>query len=287
MTELTDDQLKAIAERLKKDVDAYCADTMNDKFRTHLGMSGIGGDCRRKPWADFRWLKLEKKTGRTLRLLKRGHDEEAKIIAYLRGCGWIIKDRDEHGNQYKASGVNGHYGGSCDGFAAHPDYRTADGELIWFVLEIKTSQTGSAFTKLSEVGMADHKPVHFVQASSYARKFNLRYILYAAVNKNDDDIFWQIVKADYALAEDHEAIAADIINSPVAPPKVSNNRTHVACRMCHYPDICHSGQAPQKNCRSCRHSTPVENKQWHCALANAILPKDFIPVGCDAYERIV
>ncbi len=44
--------------------------------RPHMGVSGIGNECDRYLWLNFRWAATPKFTGRILRLSRRGHLEE-------------------------------------------------------------------------------------------------------------------------------------------------------------------------------------------------------------------
>ena len=44
----------------------------NDRFRQHLGMSGIGDDDERKSWLNFRWSLPSPFKGRMLRLFDTG-----------------------------------------------------------------------------------------------------------------------------------------------------------------------------------------------------------------------
>ena len=48
--------------------------------RSHMGASELGHACERWLWLKFRWMVIEKFEGRTLRLFRRGHNEEATIL---------------------------------------------------------------------------------------------------------------------------------------------------------------------------------------------------------------
>ena len=47
-----------------------------EDWRDHLGMSGINHDCERKIFYDFHWTSKSQRSGRVIRLLKRGSREE-------------------------------------------------------------------------------------------------------------------------------------------------------------------------------------------------------------------
>ncbi|WBF77029.1 hypothetical protein PSV3_00328 [Septimatrevirus PSV34] len=78
---------KALAKRIKEDIDEYCVRTYDGGHRRHLGASLIGDECKRKLWYIFRWCFREQTDGRKQRLFNRGHREEARFIEWLEGIG--------------------------------------------------------------------------------------------------------------------------------------------------------------------------------------------------------
>lgn len=89
---------KALAKRIKDDIDQYCVDTYDGGHRWHLGGSLIGDECKRKLWYIFRWVLHEKTTGRQQRLFNRGHREEDRFIEWLEGIGVQVWADDLHNN---------------------------------------------------------------------------------------------------------------------------------------------------------------------------------------------
>ncbi|QBZ71737.1 hypothetical protein [Pseudomonas phage KP1] len=191
--------------------------------------------------------------------------------------------------QYRVSAVMGHFGGSLDGIAILPErYGIKDPVL----LEFKTNGTGAGFNKLGDSGMSVAKPLHFAQTSTYGsdEAYRFTHVLYLNINKNDDSIHVEVVKLDWNLGDQMRNKAERIILSQVPPPRLSDNPTFRDCGWCAMKDICHKGAIPEKNCRSCAHARPVENKGWWCDLhspqANENIPKEVIPKGCDSYFPI-
>ena len=76
-----------LAAHIKRQIDIVSRETLAQKPRTHLGMSEVGERCKRKIWGKFRWLAFEEHDGKTLRLFRRGHEEEPKVIAWLEKVG--------------------------------------------------------------------------------------------------------------------------------------------------------------------------------------------------------
>ena len=186
-------------------------------------------------------------------------------------------------NQYRVSGCNGHFGGSLDCIIVFPErYRIAKAVLG----EFKTNGTGSGFNKLGESGMAVAKPEHFAQTSIYGKEYNFEYVLYMNINKNDDSLHVELCKLDHREAEILMKKAENIILAKVPPARISQSETFFKCKYCHFAPICFHNEPAEKNCRSCGHSTPIESGQWHCGIYNAIIPAEFIAVGCDQHSDI-
>jgi hypothetical protein len=271
----------ALAARISQEIDAYCERAYNDGHRNHLGASIIGKECDMQLWATFRWFGSKPFSGRMLRLFNRGHREEARFLEWLRGSGWTVWEADpETGKQFRISGVEGHYGGSCDGVGQHPEHGT-------FVLEFKTKATGSGFNKLCENGVAKQHPEHFTQMSVYGQKLDIKQGLYLSINKNDDSIHCEIVELDYSLAERMEVRAKDIIYAKTPPKRISASPTFWLCKFCDFVEPCHMGARPDKNCRSCVSAEPVENGEWFCNNHKSNIPKDFLPQGCTEWQSII
>lgn len=271
---------KQLATRILAKIDAYCETAYNDGHRSHLGASIIGKPCDYQLWASFRWLASEQFPARMLRLFNRGHREEARFLEWLRGSGWTVWDAAEDGKQIRVSGVDGHYGGSCDGVGQHPEFGT-------MLLEFKTKATGSGFNKLGSDGVEKQHPEHFIQMSTYGWKLNIPQALYLSINKNDDSIHCEIVDLDFALAERIEQRAKDIIYAKDAPKRVSSSETYWLCKNCTFVGQCHRNEAPEKSCRSCVNCKPVENGEWYCNFHKSNVPKEFLPQGCNKWQSII
>lgn len=240
--------------------DAYRQD--EEPFRTHMGASLIGGDCRRAIWYGFRWATKPNFEGRLMRLFNRGHIEEARFIAMLLMIGCQVYQQDENGKQFRISEYGGHFGGSGDGVAIGiPDVPAGTACL----LEFKTHNDKS-FKKLKEPGgVRAAKFEHYVQMQMYLRKMNLAVALYLAVNKNDDELYGEIVSLDSAFADTFFERAGKIIPIRVAPDKISKSPGWFACSWCDHKPVCHMGAAPERNCRTCDFAEPdMTDGTWKC-----------------------
>jgi len=274
------------------------ADTISDLFETasielfdekehrkHLGASLIGDPCKRKLWYSFRWCHREEFNGRMYRLFNRGHREEPAINKILRHIGFSVTDIDEvTGKQLRFSACDGHFGGSCDGVGYLPDRFKYPREMLF---EFKTSGD-NMFKKMVKEGVRKCKPVHFDQMCTYGKAFKIDYAIYIMVNKNDDRVHIEIVKLDWDRADALERKAAEIITATEPPERLSLNPAHMACKDCSMAGICHGGQSVEINCRSCRHSHPIEQSMWACDKNQNAgpIPDHIIKTGQACWEAI-
>lgn len=274
-----------LADLIAADVEAFCETYYEQGHRNHLGASEVGEPCWRQLWYKFRWVKLERHSGRMMRLFNVGHSAEPRFVTYLRGIGFEVREFDENGKQFRISGANGHYGGSLDGMCKAPARYELSEDLV-LLLEMKTNATGTKYSDVEKLGLAKAKPKHFAQMSQYGFAKGLKYGLYMIENKNDSDIIFKIVELDWNLGRQLADKASQIIFAKEPPPRISENPSMFDCKFCSYQGICHRGEQVEKNCRSCRNALPTENATWTCSLHNGVIPPDFIKSGCSDWLPI-
>jgi len=286
MINLSDHQERTkLIKRIEEDIDAACRAEFAEDPRTHLGASIIGHDCQAYAWNTFRWLKFEAFDGRMLRLFNRGHEEEKRFIRWLTIIGFEVKEVDsETQKQFRIVGSKGHFGGSLDAIMKAPVRYNLPHDLI-ILGEFKTHNDKS-FKKLKSKGMQVTKPMHFRQCCSYGRAYGFKFGLYCAVNKDTDELHFEIIEIDYRQADDLYRKADDIIFSKTRPPKIAQSATFGDCSWCDFKGLCHENEIPVKNCRSCINATPVDNAEWQCELWKELIPKEVIMVGCKQWRRI-
>lgn len=306
-------------------IDQATASEAESGFRSHLGGSLIGRACEREIWYGFRWTTKVVHQPRMLRLFARGQREEAQFVSMLRKAGVEVRefsqrlvlhpvngydllDWDYTGpidpeiedvsadeqhvllavkqnvkpKQWRISDIDGHFGGSLDGIAACFPEMPSDAEGL---LEFKTHNTKS-FVNLVQNGVKIAKPEHYKQMQIYMHKKGLKFAVYGAVNKNDDDLWWEFVEYDPKVGVELLAKATRIIHSKKPPDRISNSPAWYACKFCDHKRVCHFAEPPEKNCRTCEKSTPVADGKWFCSQWNNIIPGDFQLKGCEEYKAI-
>lgn len=263
--------------------DAY---RQNDTpFRSHLGASILGDECKRKIWYNFRWAVATRFSGRILRLFNRGHLEEARIISCLLMIGVKVFQQDTNGKQYRISFAGGHGGGSGDGVGIGiPDL---DPETAC-LLEFKTHNEKS-FKMVSEQGVRAAKFEHYVQMQLYMRRMGLAIALYVASNKNDDDLYMELVPLNPEMADQYVDLGTQIIFSPTPPKKLNESAGFFKCKWCDARNVCHKVVASEpmhRNCRTCRHSAPLQSGEWYCNMHAKVLSEEEQLRACATYEVI-
>lgn len=240
--------------------DAYRGVEKNP-FRSHLGASVIGKNCARQIWYGFRWYKRGNFVGRMLRLFNRGHLEEARVIASLLSIGVQVYQQDEHGRQFRISDAGGHFGGSGDGVGIGiPDLPPG----MPCLLEMKT-HANKYFVPLVKNGVKEEKFEHYVQMQIYMRKMNIHVALYCAVNKDNDEYYFEIVHIDTLTGDQFLDRGRQIIFLRDAPAKINNSPGWYECKFCDFSRICHFNIASdERNCRTCHWSQPLEDGTWAC-----------------------
>lgn len=249
--------------RIAAALDKYVLDSQDREYRTHLGASTLGDDCPRKVFYKWRWAGKEEFPARMLRLFNRGHREEPRIISLLRGAGFTVWDAGESGAmkaQMRISAFGGHFGGTPDGvILGLPGYEDTP-----FLLEMKTHAYDLFQTTVKDqVFSANFK--YYIQMQIYMLKLELEFALYIGVNKDNDEIYYEIVPFKKALAEKYLSIAGELVFARTPPPKISESPGWHGCKYCFAKSICHFDVMPDVNCRTCAYATPERDGTWSCA----------------------
>ena len=232
-----------------------------DAHRPHLGGSQIGVKCKRALWYQFRHMARPELDGRMLRLFETGDREEDRIVSNLRAVGVTVWDRDpETGRQIRFTAHDGHFALSLDGVGEGFKESSAP-----HTLEFKT-MSDKNFRATQSKGVQEVKPVYWAQCQVGMHLSGLERCAFIAVNKNTDDIYLERIKYDPAEAMHLIAKAGEIIFSDKPPEKISNDPAWYECKFCDYHAICHRGQPPEVNCRTCAHATPElgGDGAWTC-----------------------
>jgi len=262
--------------------------TNDDGARKHLGCSILGKPCDRSIWYSFRWATVPNHSQRLLRIFDRGQREEDRMLDMLVRAGAEVSRVDPAtGAQYRADLGVPHLGGSLDAIAVLPPSLTGWAVPVRVVVECKT-HGNSPFGQVSKKGVAAAYPAHYMQGMLYAYAHDIDYVLYMALNKNDETLYFELYAVDRVLAQRNVKRARDIISgeTPRIFARISTNPTSFACKFCDHGAVCHFGGQPRVSCRSCRHVKPTDASEWYCGKWNAVIPtKDDQLKACQAWEQ--
>ncbi|WP_257285153.1 PD-(D/E)XK nuclease family protein [Endozoicomonas sp. SESOKO1] len=250
-------------------------------FRAHLGGSLIGRPCDRELWYTFRWCTEVRHNGQLLRLFQTGHLAEDRFIKDLRNVGVKVHDTDPAtGKQFLVKACDGHFGGSFDGVGIG----FIEAPSTWHLIEMKTHGEKS-FNNLKKVGVREAKPEHYVQMQiyMYLAEPQLTRAFYMAVNKNNDELYGERIRLDPEVGKAIVNRASSIIVTDIPPTKIHEDPSWYQCKFCDHHGICHGEEAPVVNCRTCLHSTPIEDAAWHCARHDRELSKQEQLNGCEQH----
>lgn len=235
-------------------------DGRNTPHRPHLGCSIIGHPCDRHIWLSWRWAKAPAFPGRILRLFDTGKREEERLLQDLRDLGVELFTHDEEsGKQIGVSAHDGHLAGSVDGIGRG----FIEAPKSWAVLECKT-HSAKSYAKLVKEGVKTSKFQHYVQMQMYMGLLEIERALYLAQNKDDDSIYSEWIHFDKDCFEQHMYRAKTIIEMTSPPQRLSEDPSWYECKWCDHYTLCHGEQIADVNCRTCAHSSPAKEGQWHC-----------------------
>lgn len=267
----------ALGQILPQLEDAY--QEKDIQFRSHMGASLLGKQCKRDVWYSFNWVKEQGFTGRMIRLFNRGHLEEGRFIALLQQAGIQTWFKKEDGGQFAFSNARGHYGGSLDIVVKGiPEY-----EDIPMLCECKTHSEKS-FNKLMKLGVGDTKPEHVIQMNQYMGHYNLKMAVYFAVNKNTDEIYCELIHFDQTKFDREIQIATSLVERRTPPIRFTKESSHFMCKTCSFKEICWQRSLPQQTCRTCRHVVLENEGKWSCSKHNIpVLTKEMQYISCNSY----
>jgi len=267
---------------LKACDNALVAAQFDEKPRPYLGASSIGEACSRKLWYRLRWVR-ELFDAAALKRFRDGHITEQTVISQLRlkfevsDTQWGFKDIDDH--------FSGHIDGTIKGIIEAP--------ATEHLLEIKATsdkkfnQLKKAKLELGEkMALRKWNSVYYAQIVLYMYYKKLTRSFHVVSTAGGRDWMSVRTEADNGFAKSLIEKARRIIYANDAPEGISRDPAFFECKWCGMFDVCHKKKLPERNCRTCLHSTPSAQGLWHCDLHK--MPMDYNEqlVGCPSHAFI-
>lgn len=253
--------------------------------REYLGMSGLGAECERRLWLDFRWASAVRHNASTLKKFADGeHGEtlQAERLRRVSGINLLTLD-PETGRQFRFEGVRGHVAGHFDGSILG----LIQAPKTWHVWEHKQVEEKKQrrLEKLkADLGekqaLEAWDPVYYGQAVLYMHFSGIdRHYLTCSTPGGRHTISVR-TEANPVAASRLLVKAERIIDADRPPARISDDAGYFVCRMCDHRAVCHDGALPARNCRTCLSSTPVEGGQWQCDRFGKTLTRAEQNAGC-------
>lgn len=238
------------------------------RFSYYLGFSAIGKPCSRDLWYGFRWTVKSHFDAKSIKRFDDGNHGENVMAARLRLVPGIeLHTIDpETGKQFGFMDHGGHYRGRCDGVV----FGLLQAPRNWHVWEHKQTDDKNvtalarAKIKLGEKSaLFDWSETYWAQAQEYMARtgFDRHYMTVSSAGARTT--ISVRTEANPEEAERITAKAGQIINAPKPPSKISDDPSWWQCNFCDHKGLCHFGEPPELNCRTCLHSTAVDGG-WQC-----------------------
>lgn len=200
----------------------------NDKkVRDYIGASGIGAECLRQIWYEFKGFEAEEVPTKTRRTWAIGKHLEGLILDWISDTGIEIQrtwpDLEAEGMPY---------------FKGHLDSVWIKKGKAFAIIEIKTAKDAS-FNIFVKKGLSAWNPQYYAQIQSYMGMSGIHTAYILVLNKDNSEIFDELVEFDEIFYKQLCRKAFLIANTDSIPSRINNSPLWFQCKMCKFNKICH------------------------------------------------
>ncbi len=197
------------------------------RVRDYIGASGIGAECLRQIWYEFKGYEAEEVPTKTRRTWAIGRHLEGLILDWLTEAGFeIVRTWDD----LVAEGM--------PFFKGHLDSVLVKKGKAYAIVEIKTAKDAS-YNIFVKKGLRNWNPQYFAQVQSYMGMSGIHKTYILVLNKDSSDLCDELVPYDEIFYHMLKNKAQMIANANVAPPKINGSPLWYQCKMCKFNKICH------------------------------------------------
>lgn len=195
--------------------------------RDYIGASGIGAECLRQIWYEFKGTQAEAVPTKIRRTWAIGRHLESLILDWLSQIGieiqrsWIDLVADE-----------------MPYFKGHVDSVWMKKGMPFAIIEIKTAKDAS-YNIFIKKGLRTWNPQYYAQIQSYMGMSGIHKAYIMVLNKDSSDLADELVEFDPAFYQTLRNKAQMIANANVAPPKINGSPLWYQCKMCKFNKVCH------------------------------------------------
>lgn len=197
--------------------------------RSYMGASGLGVECARQLWYSFHTPKKEF-NALTLRKFAVGHALEPVVVEWLKKAGFTLYTVDSKGEQFGFE--DGVIGGHCDGVIKGIPFNEEEP----YLLEVKTANNfyWKEFNKSGIDGNERYKG----QVHIYMNKFKLKKCLFVVVNKDTQELYFEIVEYDEFEALRLLSRGHSLAVETEPPARHYESKSYFKCKYCSYYKEC-------------------------------------------------
>lgn len=280
---------KLLAEQIQADITATGA--RPGKYSWRIKPSNLGKECVAQLWYSFRWVRKTDIPAQLGNVFDAGNDTEPRLMAKLRRAGWEVLDEDpskahkESFRQWNFKALDGHMSAYLDGIGRHP-VRTGG---LWALIEAK-SYNKRRFGLLVSKGVQLSDFEYYVQVVIYLKAYDLPFCVFICECKDNGEEHVEIITRNDDIADRHMSIGQTVKNTRVRPARVAESAAFHKCKQCDFAGVCHLGEQPDKNCRSCVNAVAIENGKFGCVAYQQVIPDqkhmmEYAPT-CPHYEAV-
>jgi hypothetical protein len=229
---------------------ALQAESAGREKRRYLGGSRLGVACERALQFEYVDAPVDSGAdfpGRTLRIFEVGHALEDLAIRWLRLAGFDLYTRRNEGGQFGFSVADGRIQGHLDGvIAGAPAELGLAFPVLW---ECKT-MNDKHWRDTAKKGVAVTKPVYAAQIATYQAYMEPAIpgiasnpALFTAINKDTEELWFELVPFDAALAQRMSDRAVRVIQATEAGeqlPRIATEPGFYECKYCAWTHRCWS-----------------------------------------------
>jgi hypothetical protein len=261
---------------------AYEKKNEGKDYLSRIGASGIGAECVRSIWYDWRGAASEKIPGRIYRLFQTGHIQEERVVQDLKDAGLKVWELDpETGKQWEYKFARGHSVCKADGIVVG----VPTAEKTPHVLEIKSSNL-NGFKEIQKHGVKKAKPDHYAQMHMGMMGAGMSDALYVVICKDDEQYYVERVKLDIEEVNAINKKLHQLVEQTIIPIRVAEKEGDWRCKYCDAKGVCWGKEEPRKTCRMCTHSVIMDDTIWGCMIHKKELTLDEQLKGCDTWSKL-
>lgn len=197
------------------------------KTRDYIGASGIGAECLRQIWYEFKGFQAEAVPTKTRRTWDIGKHLEGLILDWLTEAGIeIARTWDDLVSK------------EMPYFKGHLDSVWMKKGKAFAIIEIKTAKD-SSFNIFFKKGLKAWNPQYYAQIQSYMGMSDIHTAYILVLNKDNSDIADELITFDEAYYEQLRRKAFLIANIEAPPSRINDSPLWFLCKMCKFNKVCH------------------------------------------------